>query len=180
MSGSNTIHAWAYYPPGCGTACLWDKGSATSNRDNWASKHWLGDFTIMHVGGGGGSIYSRTDLKESGSATTGSHPGIGDKGDAWRLVTHVKSGSNIKQYIDGQYLGEGSDSIGTKSGPFWWMNSVRSEAIVGGVQRGKFGPFMMFASEWSAAEVKQYYEDNKDRFSYTGGKYALPGSSINI
>ena len=37
---------------------------------------------------------------------------------------------------------------------------------------------MMFYHEWTEEDVKQYYEDTKDRFAYHGDDYGLPGSQI--
>ena len=189
LHGAQTMVGWAYYERGLGTATLFDKfNMSNGQRDCYAHKHWLNTFTHMNrsegpdnAAGGGWAQYGGHP-GDKGNATTGSHPDLNSgAGEAWKCIVVTKgglSGSNhvVKTFVNGTKYGQSTMATGIRPGVVSWMRSGTGGETLG--NNAMFGPFMMFYHEWTEEDVKQYYEDTKDRFAYHGDDYGLPGSEI--
>ena len=189
LHGAVTMVGWAYYERQCDTATLFDKGNLSNGqRDCYAHKHWLGTFTHMrradspdNASGDGWSQYGGHP-GDKGFATTGSHPDLNSgAGEAWKCIVVTKGGLSggthvLKSYVNGTKYGQSTMGTGIRPGTVMWMKSFTGGETLG--NHAMYGPFMMFYHEWTEEDVKQYYEDNKDRFAYHGDDYGLPGSDI--
>ena len=189
LHGAQTMVGWAYYERDLGTATLFDKfNMSNGQRDCYAHKHWLNTFTHMRRSegpdsglGGGWSQYGGHP-GDKGFATTGSHPDLNTgAGEAWKCIVVTKGGLSggthvVKSYVNGTKYGESTMATGIRPGVYSWMKSGTGGETLG--NNAMFGPFMMFYHEWTEEDVKQYYEDTKDRFAYHGDDYGLPGSTI--